>query len=88
MATAEESHVGSKAKRTDDRIDHPAHYGGADNIFEHVKVVEALGWNYHIGNATKYIWRAGKKGDDSAHIDDLKKAVWYLQREIKRLGGG
>jgi len=40
--------------------------------------------NFCLGNAIKYIWRAGKKGQP---IEDLKKAKWYLDREIKRLKG-
>jgi len=68
-------------------VNHPSHYGGADNPFEHVKVAEAMGWvaNAFIYNATKYIWRFGKKEDSNAKmIEDLEKAVWYLNREIDR----
>lgn len=63
-------------------VDHPAHYGG-DSPTEHIKVVEAWGLNYHLGNATKYICRAGKKPEADALID-LRKARWYLDREIQR----
>lgn len=38
--------------------------------------------NFNVGNAVKYLWRAGNKGD---HIEDLRKAAWYVQREIDRL---
>lgn len=67
-----------------EEVDHPSHYGGADSIYEHVKVAEALGWtgNAFVYNATKYLWRLGKKG--SALID-LRKARWFLDREIQRL---
>jgi molybdopterin/thiamine biosynthesis adenylyltransferase len=41
---------------------------------------------FNLGNALKYIWRAGIK-DDKKHIEDLKKAVFYIHDEIKRLGG-
>lgn len=61
-------------------VNHPSHYGGEDNIYEHIKVCEALGFNYHLGNATKYIFRAGKKTNA---LEDLKKARWYLDREIQ-----
>lgn len=71
---------------TREAVHHPSHYGGADDIYEHIKVAEALGWGYHLGNATKYIWRAGKKSR-STTIQDLKKAAWYLGREIQRLEG-
>lgn len=66
-------------------VDHPAHYGGADNPYEHIKVADAWGLNYRLGNATKYIARAGKKTDNP--IEDLKKARWYLDSEIQRLEG-
>jgi hypothetical protein len=66
-------------------VDHPAHYGGADNVYEHIKVCDAWGLNYRLGNATKYIARAGKKTENP--IEDLRKAVWYLNSEIERLEG-
>jgi hypothetical protein len=69
--------------KTDEAVDHPSHYGGADNPYEHIKVAEAMGWGYHIGNVTKYVWRAGKKHPDL--LQDLKKALWYLQRYIAHL---
>jgi hypothetical protein len=61
---------------------HPTHYGGADNLYETIKVVEAWGLGFCLGNAVKYISRAGKKGDA---LEDLKKARWYLDREITAL---
>jgi hypothetical protein len=67
-------------------VDHPDHYGGADNPYEHIKVCEALGWDYHIGGATKYLWRAGLK-EKSKEIEDLKKAVWLINRKIQVLEG-
>jgi hypothetical protein len=67
-----------------ERVDHPAHYGGADNAFEAIKVIEAWDLGFCLGNAVKYISRAGKK-DPAAHIEDLEKARWYLDREIARL---
>jgi hypothetical protein len=60
-------------------VDHPAHYGGAENPHEAIKVIEAWGLGFCLGNAVKYISRAGKKGDA---VEDLKKARWYLDREI------
>ena len=62
-------------------IDHPEHYGGKDDPYEAIKVIEAHQLNFHLGNAVKYIFRAGLKGD---YAEDLKKAVWYLNREIER----
>lgn len=67
-----------------ERVNHPAHYGGADSPYEHVKVAVALGWDYLVGNATKYIWRAGRK-DPLTEVEDLEKAVWYLQYRIQTL---
>lgn len=63
------------------QIEHPSHYGGADNPYECIKVIEAWGLGFHLGNAIKYISRAGKKGD---YVEDLKKAEFYLRREIER----
>ena len=66
-------------------INHPDHYGG-DNTYEAIKVIEA--WDldkcFYLGNVVKYISRAGKK-DKSKEIEDLKKALWYLDRKIKTL---
>ena len=63
-----------------DNVNHPEHYGGADNPYEAIKVIEAWQLGFCLGNTVKYISRAGKKGDT---IEDLKKARWYLDREIK-----
>ena len=65
-------------------IDHPEHYGGADDPYEAIKVIEAWELNFNTGNAVKYICRAGKKPNVKAVVD-LEKAVWYLQREIAKL---
>jgi Protein of unknwon function (DUF3310) len=62
-----------------DNINHPKHYGGEDDPYESIKVVEAWSLGFHLGNVVKYISRAGKKGDV---LEDLKKARWYLDREI------
>ena len=69
-----------------DNVDHPSHYGGDDNTYETIKVIEAWNLGFCLGNAVKYISRAGKK-DKSKEIEDLEKAVWYLQREIDKLKG-
>jgi hypothetical protein len=62
-----------------ENINHPKHYGGEDDPYEAIKVVEAWQLSFHLGNVVKYISRAGKKGDV---LEDLKKARWYLEREI------
>lgn len=64
-------------------IDHPTHYGGADNPYEAVKVITAWSLNFALGNAVKYICRAGKKAG-ADELEDLKKAAWYLNHEIER----
>lgn len=70
--------------REDAAYNHPQHYGGADNLYEAIKVIMAWGLNFNLGNAVKYISRAGKK-DPAKTIEDLKKARWYLDYEIRRL---
>jgi len=66
-----------------EKIDHPPHYGGKDNPYEAIKVIEAWELGFNLGNCVKYISRAGKKEYASA-MDDLKKARWYLDREITK----
>lgn len=63
-----------------DPVNHPAHYNAHPAGIECIDVVEHFSFN--VGNAIKYAWRAGLKGDV---IEDLRKAAWYLQREIERL---
>ena len=65
-------------------VNHPQHYGGESNTYEVIKVIEALEMDFHLGNTFKYIGRAGKKGTDK-EIQDLKKALWYLERKIQLL---
>lgn len=62
-------------------VNHPAHYGGKDNPLEAIKVIEHYHLGFCIGNVIKYLLRAGKKGD---YLEDLKKAAWYLNREIEQ----
>jgi hypothetical protein len=64
-------------------INHPQHYGG-DTQYEAIKVIEAWGLDFCLGNTVKYISRAGKKDPDKT-IEDLKKAQWYLERKIIQL---
>lgn len=65
------------------RVDHPAHYGGDDDPYEAIKVIEAQGWGpaFCKGNALKYLLRAGRKEGESERTD-LEKAKWYLDRAI------
>lgn len=64
-------------------VSHPAHYGG-DTTYEAIKVIEAWGLGFHLGNTVKYIARAGVK-DPTKYGEDLEKAAWYLQRYINEL---
>ena len=70
-------------ERPESQINHPSHYGG-DTIYEAIKVIEAWGAGFNVGNALKYLSRAGKK-DPEKTVEDLLKAAWYLDREIKNL---
>ena len=67
-------------------VEHPAHYGGADNPYEAIKVIEAWSLDFCLGNAVKYISRAGKK-DPAKEREDLEKARWYIDRRIAQLEG-
>ena len=64
-----------------DNVNHPAHY--TDGSIEVIDFIEDKKLGYHLGNAVKYISRAGKK-DPSKEIEDLKKARWYLDRYIQK----
>lgn len=64
-----------------DNVNHPSHY--TDGNIEVIDFIEDKKLGYHLGNAVKYISRAGKKDPDK-YIEDLQKAVWYLNREIDR----
>ena len=65
-------------------VNHPQHYGGENNTYEVIKIIEALEMDFHLGNTFKYIARAGKKETDK-ELQDLKKALWYLERKIQLL---
>ena len=62
-----------------DPVNHPGHYTSHPSGVECITITEHMGFN--LGNAVKYIWRADLK--DSG-VEDLKKAAWYIEREIKR----
>jgi len=71
-----------KESRKNEMVDHPNHYGGKGNIYEAIKVIEAWELGFNLGNAIKYISRVGKKLNT---LEDLKKASWYINREINKL---
>lgn len=64
-----------------DDVHHPKHYTSHPSGVECIEVTEHF--NFCLGNAIKYIWRAGLKGEDA--VQDLQKAIWYIEREISRL---
>ena len=64
---------------TTESVNHPKHYNAHPSGVECIDIVETMSFN--VGNAIKYLWRADEKG---APIEDLQKAVWYIQREIQR----
>lgn len=64
-----------------DPVNHPSHYTEHPSGIECIQITEHM--NFCLGNAVKYIWRAGLKNDNA--IEDLKKARWYVDRELERL---
>jgi ribosomal protein L21E len=76
-------HTGNEGE---DVINHPSHYAdGWSNGAEVIDITEHL--NFNRGNAVKYLSRAGKKGGSEKELEDLQKALWYVTREVLRLGG-
>lgn len=78
------------SKNKNDQVNHPKHYTSDPSGIECIDVTRHR--NFNIGNAIKYLWRAGLKEDKDRKIidkqvEDLNKAVWYLVDEIHRLGG-
>jgi hypothetical protein len=67
-----------------EQVNHPQHYGGENNPYEAIKVIDAWELGFSLGNTVKYISRAGKKGKDK-ELEDLRKALWYLQHHIETL---
>lgn len=68
--------------KENDLVNHPNHYGGKDNPYETIKVIENWKLNFNLGNAIKYLARADHKNNK---LQDLEKAKWYIQREINNL---
>lgn len=66
---------------THDPVNRPSHYVGHPSGIECIQITERM--TFALGNAVKYIWRAGLKTDDP--VQDLEKARWYLDREISRI---
>lgn len=68
-----------KGPATHDPVNQPIHYRSHPSGIEAIQITEHM--SFCLGNAIKYIWRADLKGDA---IEDLKKALWYIEREIKK----
>lgn len=66
-----------------DSVNHPAHYTSHPSGVECIQITEHM--DFLLGNALKYIWRAGLKSADA--VEDLKKARWYIDRKIAMLEG-
>jgi len=64
-----------------DPVNHPRHYTSHPSKIECIQVTEHM--PFCVGSAVKYLWRAGIKGNDNG-IEDLRKAAWYVKREIER----
>ena len=71
-----------KENQKKEMVNHPNHYGGEDNPYEAIKVIEAWDLGFNLGNTIKYISRVGKKVNT---LEDLEKASWYINREINKL---
>ena len=63
------------------QVNHPKHYTSDPSGVECIEISE--NWSFCLGNALKYLWRSGKKDADTS-IQDLEKAIWYIEREIAR----
>lgn len=72
----------SKLNGTQDNVNHPKHYNSNPSGVECIQVARHM--NFNLGNAIKYLWRAGSKGNI---VEDLQKAIWYIDDEIKRITG-
>ena len=75
------SHYDKFRELKEDVVNNSSHYTDHASGVECLQITEHM--NFCLGNAVKYIWRAGLKNDN---IEDLRKAKWYIERELKRLG--
>lgn len=71
--------MSSETRPPGDSVNHPRHYNSHPSGIECIDVVEHM--NFNVGNAIKYLWRSDHKGG----IEDLRKAAWYIDREIERV---
>jgi hypothetical protein len=68
-----------------DNINHPLHYGGSENPFEPIKIIDYYNLDFSLGNVIKYVLRAGQKNGNTME-QDLKKAKWYLEHYLEKTG--
>jgi hypothetical protein len=73
-----------------DNVNHPPHYTSHPSGIECIQVTEH--YNFNVGNAIKYLWRNGLKqevgvDEKAKQLEDLGKAIWYIKREVERIGG-
>lgn len=80
MAEARTGSGGAEDVPYRDDVNRPDHYTSHPSGVECIEIVEHMSFN--LGNAIKYLWRSGKKSDA---LTDLRKAIWYIEREISRL---
>jgi hypothetical protein len=73
-----------KHNSENEMVNHQNHYGGEENLYEAIKVIDAWQLGFALGNTVKYISRAGKKNKEK-ELEDLKKAAWYLEHHINQL---
>jgi hypothetical protein len=73
--------AGPSERPAKDAVNHPKHYTSHPSGVECIAITEHM--NFCVGNAIKYLWRAGLKSDSP--VEDLRKARWYIEREIARL---
>jgi hypothetical protein len=69
----------ARKSASSDPVNHPSHYTSHPSGIECITVTEHMGFN--LGNAIKYVWRADLKADA---LEDLRKAIWYIDREIQK----
>lgn len=81
QSMAKSNGTGATSGKSADPVNRPAHYTAHPSGIECIQITEHMG--FCLGNAVKYIWRAGLKSDAT---QDLQKAVWYIEREIARRG--
>jgi hypothetical protein len=90
LANIANSRMGGETVEVDlnDLVDNPSHYSYVPEEYQHHKVMDAVGFNYHFANAMKYLWRAGRKSSQSLskidkEIQDVRKSIRYLQMWIE-----